>query len=126
MTLPSATYTSPEIESHVFEVHPANPRYQTTDGQSTGPSPHVLNAGQIDVDKPSNPNRSENGELTALGQLRCHLTGLQDDVNEFLTNQMELAKRKKAKLQNSAVKEDERIEKEINELLDGNDNDQDV
>ena len=46
------------------------------------------------------------------------LTGLQDDINEFLTQQMEVAKNKKLK-QDDEV----RIRGEIDKLLDGGDDD---
>lgn len=122
--LPSASYSSPDLERQ-FTVDPSKPEYQTTDGVTTGPSPHVLNAGQIDKDKPAPPKKLENGEFTELGSLRAQLTGLQDDINKFLTERMELAKRKKAKLDEDKDR-DERINREINDLLDegGEDNKQ--
>lgn len=96
--LPFAEYCAPDAKKS-FSVDPANPRYQTTDGSTTGPSPHVLNAGQIDRDKPAPPKTTSDGQFTALGNLRAQLTGLQDDINHFLTDRMEQAKRKRAKLQ---------------------------
>lgn len=94
----------------------------TTEGRTTGPSDHVLNAGQIDRDKPSEPERTKDGsQLTYLGQLRTQLTGLQDDINEFLTGRMELAKNKK-----KAGADEKRIQEEINQLLDGGDGDEDA
>lgn len=125
MVLPSATYSSPDLGSKFFEVDPSELRYQTTNGKTTGPSPHVLNAGQVDRDRPSDPRRSQSGEYTSLGQLRAQLTGLQDDINEFLTERMELAKRKKTKLQKSSAEQERRIQEEISELLDGGDGDED-
>ncbi|QLG75038.1 hypothetical protein HG535_0H03650 [Zygotorulaspora mrakii] len=118
MSVPFASYSSPDLESHVFRVDPTCPRYQTTDGSTTGPSPHVLNAGQIDKDRPSEPRTDDNGQITTLGQLRCHLTGLQDEINDFLTERMEIAKGKKTKLEESR---EQRIETEIKGLLDGGD-----
>lgn len=125
MLLPSATYGSPDFGSKFFEISPSEPRYQTTDGKTTGPSPHVLNAGQVDRDRPSDPRRLKSGEYTPLGHLRAQLTGLQDDINEFLTEQMELAKRKKTKLQKSSAEQEMRIQEEISKLLDGGDGDED-
>lgn len=122
-TFPSAHYSSPDLEKQ-FVIDPSNPQYQTADGITTGPSPHVLNAGQIDKDKPAPPKMQENGEITQLGGLRTQLTGLQDDINKFLTDRMEQAKRKKAKVEQNKEK-DSRINKEIKELLDGGDGDDD-
>lgn len=121
MLLPIATYCGPDTETVKFEVNPADNRYQTTDGRTTGASPYVLNAGQVDRDRPSEPRRDADGKLTPLGELRTRLTGLQDDINEFLTQRMELAKGKKPKLQADQAKQEERIESEIKELLDGGD-----
>ncbi|CAR28238.1 ZYRO0D17072p [Zygosaccharomyces rouxii] len=120
-TLPFASYSSPDLEKQ-FVVDPSGPQYQTTDGVTTGPSPHVLNAGQVDKDKPAPPKQMDNGEFTALGCLRAQLTGLQDDINKFLTDRMEHAKRKKAKLDQDKDR-DNRINKEIKDLLDGGDDD---
>lgn len=119
--LPFASYSSPDLEKQ-FAVDPSNHQYQTTDGATTGPSPHVLNAGQVDKDKPASPKKLENGEFTALGSLRAQLTGLQDDINKFLTDRMEHAKRKKARLEEDKER-DTRINKEISDLLDGGDDD---
>ncbi|CCK69340.1 chromatin DNA-binding EKC/KEOPS complex subunit GON7 KNAG_0C02290 [Huiozyma naganishii CBS 8797] len=123
MDRPYAVYESPDIPSKKFTVVPGNPRYETTDGVTTRPSDHVLNAGQIDRDKPSEPKREADGseQFTKLSQLRMNLTGLQDDINEFLTEQMDVAKAKKAKL--DSLEQDARIEEEINGLLDGKDDD---
>lgn len=97
MTLPSAEYSSPSHNSHIFTVNSTDPRYLTTQGKTTGPSAYVLQAGQIDRDYPSDPKRNESGDITYLSMLRCRLTGLQDDINEFLTTQMEDVKSKKLK-----------------------------
>lgn len=121
MLLPSATYSLPDSEPVKFTVDPANARFQTTEGKTTGASPHVLNAGQVDRDRPSEPKRNTAGQITALGQLRTGLTGLQDDINEFLTHRMELAKGKKPRIQADQEKQEKRIESEIKELLDGGD-----
>lgn len=126
MLLPTATYCVPDTEPVKFEVNPAAGRYKTTDGKTTGASPYVLNAGQVDRDRPSEPRRDASGAFTPLGQLRAALTGLQDDVNEFLTEKMELAKGKKPKLQADQSKQEQRIENEIKELLDGGDGDEDA
>lgn len=124
MLHPTATYSLPDIEPTRFVVNPAEARFQTTDGKTTGASPHVLNAGQVDRDKPSEPRRTATGEMTPLGQLRANLTGLQDDINEFLTHRMELAKGKKAKTQQASEQQEKRIQNEIKELLDGRDDDE--
>ncbi|QLL30374.1 hypothetical protein HG536_0A01910 [Torulaspora globosa] len=126
MLLPTAKYCGSDAETVKFEVNPADARYQTTDGRTTGASPYVLNAGQVDRDRPSEPRRDANGKITALGELRTRLTGLQDDINEFLTQRMELAKGKKPKLQGNQAKQEERIENEIKELLDGGDGEDDA
>lgn len=126
MLLPTATYCVPDVEPTKFEVDPAEARYQTTDGKTTGPSPHVLNAGQVDRDRPSEPRKTATGEVSALGQLRTHLTGLQDDINEFLTHQMELAKGKKARIQHDSEQQEKRIQNEIRELLDGGEGEEEL
>ncbi|CAI1506720.1 hypothetical protein SEUBUCD646_0J00370 [Saccharomyces eubayanus] len=118
MALPMAEYSAPDGVNKSFVPIPDDPRYLTTEGRTTGPSDHVLNAGQIDRDKPSEPKRVQGGtQMTYLGQLRTQLTGLQDDINEFLTERMELAKNKKKK----ADADEKRIQEEINQLLDGGD-----
>lgn len=100
MSSPSAVYSSPYIPTEIFEVDPKDPHYQTTNGKTTGPSAYVLNAGQIDKDKPSDPKMDpKNPEVpTQLSKLRMELTGIQDDINEFLTKQMEVAKNKRVKV----------------------------
>ena len=50
--MPSAVYISPSHPLKKFEIEPNDPHYQTTNGRTTGPSDYVLNAGQIDRDKP--------------------------------------------------------------------------
>ncbi|CAI4043480.1 chromatin DNA-binding EKC/KEOPS complex subunit GON7 SKDI_10G0360 [Saccharomyces kudriavzevii IFO 1802] len=122
MTLPVALYSAPDGVEKNFIPTPDDPRYLTTEGRTTGPSDHVLNAGQIDRDKPSDPKYTADGsQLTYLSQLRTQLTGLQDDINEFLTRRMELAKNKK-----KAGAEEKRIQEEINQLLDGGDGEEDA
>ncbi|AMD20340.1 HDL404Wp [Eremothecium sinecaudum] len=123
MSLPTAVYSSPTHDKRVFTVDPLKDRYRTTQGATTGPSSHVLQAGQIDRDCPSDPKIGPSGEPTALSQLRCQLTGLQDDINEFLTEEMELVKVKKLKTDSSdaTAAKDQRFEKEIEKLLDGDD-----
>ncbi|CCF58763.1 hypothetical protein KAFR_0F01660 [Kazachstania africana CBS 2517] len=116
---PTAIYSCPDIPSKNFEVDITQERFNTTNGKSTGPSEHVLNAGQVDQDKPSDPKHIDDDSskgLTALSKLRCQLTGLQDDINDFLTQRMEHAKNKKLK-----VSDEKRLDQEINELLDGGD-----
>ncbi|CCE61347.1 hypothetical protein TPHA_0A02650 [Tetrapisispora phaffii CBS 4417] len=100
MSLPSALYNSKTFGEKKFEVDPSKPQYQTTNGATTGPSEHVLNAGQVDIDRPSEPKLKEDNsnQVTYLSNLRCQLTGLQDDINVFLTEKMELAKGKKIKV----------------------------
>lgn len=101
MQAPSAVYTSPSHPIKKFEIDPNDPHYQTTNGRTTGPSDYVLKAGQIDRDKPSDPkmDTTNPGIPTYLSQLRMQLTGLQDDINEFLTKQMENAKNKRIKVE---------------------------
>ncbi|CAB4254705.1 similar to Saccharomyces cerevisiae YJL184W GON7 Component of the EKC/KEOPS protein complex with Kae1p, Cgi121p, Pcc1p, and Bud32p [Maudiozyma barnettii] len=124
MTSPLATYSSPDITEKLFAVKEGNSRYSTTNGKTTGPSTYVLNAGQVDIDKPSDPRiNPATQQPTTLSKLRMELTGMQDDINEFLTQRMEVAKNKKLKIQNTS--EEKRIENEINELLDGGDGDDD-
>ncbi|CCD23071.1 chromatin DNA-binding EKC/KEOPS complex subunit GON7 NDAI_0B00370 [Naumovozyma dairenensis CBS 421] len=124
----TAKYSSPDIPELHFTIDVNDKRYQTTNGMTTGPSEHVLNAGQIDRDRPSDPKLLSGSSsdvephYTELSKLRMHLTGLQDDINIFLTEQMELAKKKKIKLHSE--EEEKRIDEEINELLDGGDGDE--
>lgn len=108
-----AEYVSPD-QRRSFVAGP----HGTTDGVTTGPSAYVLNAGQVDRDRPVEA-RSVAGKVTYLGQLRNQLTGLQDDINEYLTLRMEAAKSKKLK-----TADEQRIEKEINTLLDGGDDEE--
>ena len=124
MSHPFAVYSSPDITTKEFAVDIKNARYNTTNGKTTGPSAYVLNAGQVDTDKPSDPKiNASTQQPTHLSQLRMSLTGLQDDINEFLTERMEFAKNKKLKTQDT--KEEKRIQEEINELLDGGDGEED-
>lgn len=122
MPQPFAIYSSPDITKKEFTIDVNNDKYNTTNGKTTGPSTYVLNAGQVDIDKPSDPKiDSTTQQPTQLSQLRMSLTGLQDDINEFLTERMEIAKNKKLKTQDD--KEEKRLQEEINELLDGGDGD---
>ncbi|CAH02863.1 chromatin DNA-binding EKC/KEOPS complex subunit GON7 [Kluyveromyces lactis] len=115
MSLPHATYTGPK-STHEFEVDPSDPRYQTTEGRTTGASDYVLKQGHQDVDKPSDPKKVDNvnsktgiDQYTTLSQLRMQLTGLQDDINEYLTEKINHVKKPRNSKQ----------EQEINDLLDG-------
>ncbi|CCH63114.1 hypothetical protein TBLA_0J01170 [Henningerozyma blattae CBS 6284] len=117
----TGTYSSPDIPNKTFQVNCNDAKYLTTNGKTTGSSEYVLKAGQIDRDRPSGPRRLPDGQLTYLSQLRCNLTGIQDDINEFLTERMQIAKSKKTKL--TDTKEEARINDEINHLLDGGDDD---
>ncbi|SCU97002.1 LADA_0H03906g1_1 [Lachancea dasiensis] len=118
MGKPLAVYNSPDVENQQFLVDLSKERYNTTNGKTTGPSAYVLEAGQIDVDKPSDPKLNEEGDFTYLSKLRMQLTGLQDDINEYLTHRMEQAKNKKLK-----QADEQRIKEEITKLLDGGDED---
>ncbi|CUS24715.1 LAQU0S18e02608g1_1 [Lachancea quebecensis] len=120
MPSPFAIYKSPSSDPRQFRVDPAQDCYNTTNGITTGPSAYVLQAGQVDRDKPSEPKHNEQGEFTELGVLRMQLTGLQDDINVYLTQQMEVAKNKKLKQD-----DEQRINGEINKLLDGGDDEDD-
>lgn len=121
MQSPSAVYSSPMCPAKIFQVNPNDPHYNTTNGRTTGPSDYVLNAGQIDRDKPSDPKMDDThpGLPTPLSQLRMQLTGIQDDINEFLTKQMELAKNKRVKVANDTKKHKKKLnefgEEEIEE-----------
>ncbi|KAL6942812.1 hypothetical protein ACO0RG_001776 [Hanseniaspora osmophila] len=107
-----AQYTNEnENTAKVFKITDATlSRYSTTDGKTTGPSEYVIKAGQgEDVDRPSGPklaayadsvtlksgHESSIGNTTGtteqytfLSQVRMQLTGIQDDINEFLTEKM--------------------------------------
>ncbi|SCV00896.1 LAMI_0G07998g1_1 [Lachancea mirantina] len=116
----SAVYRAPDVELKEFQIDASKQHYNTTNGATTGPSAYVLQAGQIDVDKPSEGRKNAQGEFTYLSKLRMHLTGLQDDLNEYLTQRMEQAKNKKLKQADEA-----RIKAEIENLLDGGDDEDD-
>lgn len=75
---PSAVYKSSITKA--FTIDTSAPL--TTNGKTTGPSEFVLSRGAVDRDRPSDAKDTE------LGLLRCHLTSLQDDINEFLTQRM--------------------------------------
>lgn len=112
--LPNASYTGPKA-SHDFKVDASNPRYLTTEGRTTGASDYVLNQGHQDLDKPSEPKKIDpNGtEYTPLSMLRMHLTGIQDDINEYLTEKINHVKKPRN------LKQEQEQEQEINALLDG-------
>lgn len=114
--MPSAVYISPSHPLKKFEIEPNDPHYQTTNGRTTGPSDYVLNAGQIDRDKPSDPKMDPtNPDVpTYLSQLRMQLTGLQDDINEFLTKQMEIAKNKRVKVESDKKEQINQTKKDLN------------
>lgn len=108
---PSAKFSSPNIPEKIFMVNPNDPHYQSTNGRTTGPSDYVLNAGQVDKDKPSDPKMDplNPNSPTYLSQLRMQLTGLQDDINDFLTEQMEIAKNKRPKTQETVQKSKKKV-----------------
>ncbi|CDO91806.1 unnamed protein product [Kluyveromyces dobzhanskii CBS 2104] len=118
MSLPYATYTGPK-SSHDFKVDPCDPRYQNTEGRTTGASDYVLNQGHQDTDKPSDPKKADGADCldgqtgtqqyTRLSQLRMQLVGIQDDINEYLTEKINHVKKPCNKKQ----------EQEIKDLLDG-------
>jgi protein GON7 len=85
----------------------------TTNGQTTGPSEYVLNAGIVDKDRPSEFNPQN-----PVSVLRARLTVLQDEVNGWLTEEMQREASESAG--NGAAVEE--IEKK---LLDGADSDSD-
>ncbi|GMG21964.1 unnamed protein product [Ambrosiozyma monospora] len=77
--LPTAEYAAPHLKKQ-FMIDPT--QKHSTQGKTTGPSDHVLNAGAVDEDMPSVASD------TQMGRLREYLTTLQDDVNTFLTERM--------------------------------------
>ncbi|CAI5758951.1 unnamed protein product [Candida verbasci] len=81
--VPTAEYNAPDIESHKFE--PSDGPH-TTYGKTTQISDIVIKAGGEDRDKPTDHND------TPLGNLRAELTTLQDQINIFLTDRMNLEK----------------------------------
>lgn len=101
---PSVTYTSPGNTTHTFTPLPSG-----TNGTTTGPSSFVLSKGAVDRDAPSEARD------TPLGLLRCQLTSLQDQVNEFLTARMEQEGKTQGKTQDKKESEAEK------QLLDGGD-----
>ncbi|GME81122.1 unnamed protein product [Ambrosiozyma monospora] len=78
--LPTAEYAAPDLKKS-FTIDPT--QKHSTQGKTTGPSDHVLNAGAVDEDMPSAASD------TQMGRLREYLTTLQDDVNTFLTERMQ-------------------------------------
>lgn len=114
ISIVTATYSGPDVADTTFKADPSRARYKTTAGKTTGASAWVLNAGHDDIDKPSDAKKNSDGTTTYLGSLRCQLTGVQDDINDFLTKRMEQEKGKRMK-----PNEEKRIEEEIKELLDG-------
>lgn len=125
MQAPSAVYTSPSHPIKNFEIDPNDPHYQTTNGRTTGPSDYVLKAGQIDRDKPSDPkmDTTNHGIPTYLSQLRMQLTGLQDDINEFLTKQMENAKNKRIKVEFDKKEKSKLMKGDLNDKSEREDDD---
>lgn len=115
---PIASYVSPSC-SKQFSTSDHPESHHTTNGRTTGPSQFVLDAGAVDKDMPSEPKD------TYLGGLRAKVTTLQDDLNEFLTERMQLESSnsivKDANSDNSKTQQqEEEFEKK---LLDGADED---
>ncbi|KAI0462249.1 hypothetical protein LJB42_004337 [Komagataella kurtzmanii] len=79
MLTPFAKYESPDLKKDFIVDSTVE---HTTNGQTTGPSDHVLQAGAVDRDGPSEASKN------AMGLLRSQLTTLQDDINVFLTERM--------------------------------------
>lgn len=97
---PTAVYTAPDFEKPK-EFHPGDGPH-TTYGQTNQISDIVINAGGEDRDKPSQHND------TVLGNLRAEVTTLQDQINIFLTERMQL-ENNKAK----SDKEEQDVERRI-------------
>ncbi|CAK7906215.1 EKC/KEOPS complex subunit Gon7p [[Candida] anglica] len=79
---PIAIYSSPSGEKEFTSGEGPH----TTNGKTTQISDIVIQAGGEDRDKPSE------AKDTNLGQLRAKLTTVQDQVNQFLTQQMNRVK----------------------------------
>jgi protein GON7 len=105
MSTPSASYHAPTASRQFITDIPVGEL--TTDGKTTGPSEFVLSKGAVDKDKPSEHKG------TPMGLLRCRITHLQDDINEYLTKRMK---------EQEGNKEEQEFEKK---LLDGGDSDED-
>lgn len=101
--IPKATYTAPDLTREFVP----GPGPHSTNGKTTQISDIVIKAGGEDRDRPSDAKDSE------LGELRAQLTTLQDHINIFLTERMEIDKNK--------AKENEDLERRI--LDDGVDED---
>lgn len=99
--MPSAIYTSP-VDSANFESSHLQKSELTTLGKTSGPSEFV----KEDRDQPSAPAGNYYGEL------RCKLTYLQDELNVFLTDKMQVEKKSK---------DMEEVEKKLLDGDDGND-----
>ncbi|KAH3899661.1 chromatin DNA-binding EKC/KEOPS complex subunit GON7 SCDLUD_003944 [Saccharomycodes ludwigii] len=95
--LPSAIYTAPNdnIGSHInhkFTIEDPNlPKYNTTNGKTSGPSEYLTKKA-IDSSNKEDIINKDNASMPSrdsfLGELRMQLTGLQDDINEYLTERM--------------------------------------
>lgn len=94
---PTAVYEAPDFES-AKEFHPGDGPH-TTYGQTNQISDIVIKAGGEDRDKPSQHND------TVLGNLRAEVTTLQDQINIFLTERMQV--------DNSKTKGEEDVERRI-------------
>ena len=108
--IPTAEYTAPDISQQLF--HPGDGPH-TTYGKTTQISDIVIKAGGEDRDKPSKHKD------TTLGHLRAQLTTLQDQINVFLTERMQL---EKDKIKGQQIEED--VERRIlDEGVDENESD---
>lgn len=108
---PSAVYKTNGLQ-HEFTTDV--PRDElTTEGKTTGPSEFVMSKGATDRDKPSEAKDS------AMGLLRCQVTRLQDDINEFLTRRMQ----QEASSKGDGITKEQEAEELEKQLLDGADED---
>jgi len=86
--LPVAKYQSSDINKE-FTVDDSEPL--STNGTTTGPSDYITNVTQGDYTDKNKPTENKD---TKTGRLRAYVTNLQDQVNIFLTERMEVEKRK--------------------------------
>ncbi|KAF6014864.1 hypothetical protein HII12_001282 [Brettanomyces bruxellensis] len=86
--LPTAKYSSSDIHKE-FSVDSTKPL--TTNGTTTGPSDYIINLTQGDY---TDNNKPTNNKDTKTGRLRAYVTDLQDQVNIFLTERMEIEKKR--------------------------------
>ncbi len=86
--LPTAKYSSSDINKE-FSVDSTKPL--TTNGTTTGPSDYIINLTQGDY---TDKNKPTNNKDTKTGRLRAYVTDLQDQVNIFLTERMEIEKKR--------------------------------